>query len=142
MATNCSNPSSARDGAIGIIIVDHGSRRRDSNRRFEQLVHEYENHGSHAMVEPAHMDLAMPDLAAAFDNCVTRGATFIVVQPFFLLPGRHLEEDIPQLVSAAATRHPGIGFTIAAPVGLHPLMSDIMEACIARAIEVNEPVDP
>lgn len=127
--------TSPGDLRIAAIVVDHGSRRDRSNRLLEQLAREFEQRGSCPIVEPAHMDIASPDIAAAFDACVRRGATFIVVHPFFLLPGRHLEEDIPDLVAAASARHPSIGYVISKPVGLHPLIHQIIEDSITEALE-------
>ena len=48
------------------------------------------------------MELAPPTIAEAFGRCVERGATLVVVAPFFLSPGRHWQEDIPALADEAA----------------------------------------
>lgn len=46
------------------------------------------------------------------------------------------EQDIPTLTAEAAANHPGIGYFVAAPLGLHPLMTTIvdsrLETCLAR----------
>lgn len=76
------------------------------------------------------MELAEPSLAVAFDRCVARGAQLVIVHPFFLLPGKHWTDDIPALTAAAAQRHPGIPYRITEPVGLHPLMAEIMRQCV------------
>ena len=51
------------------------------------------------------------------------GARTVVVSPYFLSPGRHWQEDLPALAAAAAARHPGVRYLVAAPLGLHPLVS-------------------
>ena len=48
--------------------------------------------------------------------------------PFFLSPGRHWQEDIPALTAEAASKHPEVGYFVAAPLGLHPLMASIVES--------------
>jgi sirohydrochlorin ferrochelatase len=82
------------------------------------------------------MELAEPSIDTAFSRCIERGAAKIVVFPYFLLPGRHWNEDIPRLAAAAARRHPGVRYLVTAPFGLHPLMSEIMrqriEHCLAH----------
>ena len=50
------------------------------------------------------------------------------VSPFFLSPGRHWQEDIPALTAEAASKHPEVGYFVAAPLGLHPLMASIVES--------------
>ncbi len=63
----------------GIVIVDHGSRREDSNRRHEAFVKGWRARGRYCVVEPAHMELAEPSIPTAFDTCVAAGATTIVI---------------------------------------------------------------
>ena len=119
---------------IGIIIVDHGSRRPQSNDMLLDVVQTFRQRGSYAIVEPAHMELAEPTIQTAFDRCVEQGATRIVVHPYFLLPGRHWDEDIPNLAAAAAVTHPGITYLVTAPVGLHPLMAQVIDERIQRCL--------
>jgi sirohydrochlorin ferrochelatase len=125
----------SRDGRVGVIIVDHGSRREQSNQMLDEIAAEFEKTSEYPIVEPAHMDLAKPSVAMAFDRCVARGATVIVVFPFFLLPGRHLEEDIPALVAAAAARHPDITTHISKPFSPHPLLVKVMADRISESLQ-------
>jgi sirohydrochlorin ferrochelatase len=122
---------------IAVIVVDHGSRRVDANRMLEEVARSLADATGCEIVEPAHMDLAGPSLQTAFARCVERGAQLVVVHPYFLFPGRHWEADIPDLVSRAAGRHPGIRYLITAPLGLHPLMIDVIadrvDQCLGHA---------
>lgn len=49
------------------------------------------------------------------------------------------EQDIPTLTAEAAEKHPGVGYFVAAPLGLHPLMTTIvdsrLETCLAHLME-------
>jgi sirohydrochlorin ferrochelatase len=121
---------------IGVILVDHGSRREESNSLLLDVVKQFAAATGLPIVEPAHMELAEPSIATAFSRCVARGASTVVVFPYFLLPGRHWHDDIPQLTAAAARQHPGARFLVTAPFGLHPLMAEVMrqriEHCLAH----------
>src|SRR6476620_11838274 len=110
--------------ATGIIIVDHGSRRDESNRMLEEVAQRFAERFPHryAIVEPAHMELAEPSIATAYDRCVARGATQMIVAPFFLGPGKHWTQDIPQLAAAAAAKHPGTTFYVAETLGSDDLI--------------------
>lgn len=110
----------------GLIIVDHGSRRRESNEMLHTAADRFAAQSKYTIVEPAHMELAEPTIAQAFTKCVTRGAREIVVFPYFLSPGRHWTEDIPALVKAAAKDHPHVRWLVTAPFGLHPGMLDVI----------------
>ena len=121
---------------VGVVIVDHGSRRQASNDLLTEFVRMYREQTGRPIVELAHMEIAPPDIEAAFGRCVEQGATLVAVSPFFLSPGRHWQEDIPTLAAEAAAKHPGVSHFVAAPIGLHPLMTDIvdsrLETCMAR----------
>ncbi len=121
----------------GVVIVDHGSRRAESNQMLERFVEGFRQASPYVIVEPAHMELAEPSIATAFDRCVELGANRVVVSPYFLLPGRHWHQDIPALTADAAQKHPGVGFLVTAPIGLHPMMVDVIQSridhCLKRA---------
>ena len=83
--------------------------------------------------DAAHMQ-APPTIGDAFDACVADGASTVVVSPYFLSPGRHWQEDLPALAAAAAARHPGVRYLVAAPLGLHPLVSQVRARRGARCL--------
>jgi len=124
---------------LGIIVVDHGSRRAESNQLLFEVVDLFRQTAGYKIVEAAHMELAEPSIADAFQKCVDQGATRIVVHPYFLSPGRHWHEDIPRLAQEAAANHPGTTHLVTAPLGLHPLMANVMqervETCLAHCEE-------
>lgn len=128
---------------LGIVVVDHGSKRRESNELLEAVARQFADFSQCDIVEPAHMELAEPTIDQAFDRCVERGARTVVVFPYFLAPGRHWSEDIPRLAAAAASRHPEVHHVVTAPLGLHPLLSDIMARrisdCLAHSLHGGQP---
>ena len=113
-------------GELGVIVVDHGSRRAESNQALLRVVSLFRQQTPYQLVEPAHMELAEPSIATAFDRLVSAEAKLIVVHPYFLLPGRHWAQDIPALVADAAAAHTDVEYLVTAPLGIHPLMSKIM----------------
>ena len=122
---------------LGIIIVDHGSRSRESNKLLQELVDGFVRayDDRYPIVEPAHMELAQPTIATAFGRCVARGADEIVVCPFFLGPGKHWQEDIPRLAAEAAEVYDVKHHILAAPLGLDELMLKLLDKRIGQAIE-------
>ena len=118
----------------GIIIVDHGSRRAESNETLLIATRRFADSGLYEIVEPAHMELAPPDIATAFDRCADQGALRIIVFPYFLSKGRHWKQDIPQLVAAAAESHPGVEWNVTAPFGLHDGMLQVIADRICESL--------
>jgi sirohydrochlorin ferrochelatase len=123
-----------RDDSTAIILIDHGSRRAESNDQLLEVVEAYRQHSGCAIVEPAHMELAEPSLATAFTRAVERGARRVIVVPYFLAPGRHWQEDIPQLAAEAAAPFPAVEWVVAAPLGLHPKMLEIIDQRVGDAL--------
>ncbi len=136
---------SSTSSPLGVILVDHGSRREESNAMLLDVVDHFVKATGFPIVEPAHMELAEPTIAVAFARCVARRARTVVVFPYFLLPGRHWSEDISRLAAEAARSHPGVRYLVTAPFGLHPLMAEVMreriEHCLAHAAGAADTCD-
>jgi sirohydrochlorin ferrochelatase len=130
---------------LGVVIVDHGSRRAESNRLLLRVADSFRVASGLKIVEPAHMELAEPSIQTAFDRAVEQGASLVVVHPYFLSPGRHWHQDIPRLVAEAAGRHANTRYVVTAPLGLHPLMLQIIQdrivQCLTRSALDTEPCD-
>ena len=119
---------------VGVIIVDHGSRKAQSNDRLLHLVKAYKSMSNLPVVEPAHMELSEPSIATAFNECVKQGATQVVCYPYFLSPGRHVQEDIPQILNEAAAAHPGIPFFLTEPLGMHEEVLRLVDDTIQQRV--------
>ncbi|XP_039789277.1 sirohydrochlorin ferrochelatase, chloroplastic-like isoform X1 [Panicum virgatum] len=118
-----------------VVIVDHGSRRQESNLMLNDFVDMFRARTGYKIVEPAHMELAEPTIKDAFGKCVQQGASRVIVSPYFLSPGRHWKQDIPALAAEASKELSNIPYIITAPLGLHELMVDIMNDRIMYCLQ-------
>ena len=110
-----------------IVIVDHGSRRPLANAVVVEIARLVQlQAGDRALVRWAHMELCEPSLAQAIDECVGHDVREVIVQPFFLAPGRHATRDIPALVADARQRHPGVTFRLGEVIGADPLLAELV----------------
>lgn len=119
---------------IAVILVDHGSKIDESNALLEKIVDGYRRQYGWKMVEPAHMELAEPSIAIAFQRCVEQGAKLVVVMPYFLGPGRHWSEDIPRLAAEANAGFPAVKHLVTAPLGLHELLLRVVDERVNEAL--------
>jgi sirohydrochlorin ferrochelatase len=112
----------------GIIIVDHGSRRGESNQMLEEVAAIFAQRfrEMYDIVEPAHMELAEPSIATAYGKCVERGAARIIVCPFFLGPGKHWTSDIPRLAAQASAKFPQTEYHVTMPLGIDDLIVELL----------------
>lgn len=143
-AASSSATSAPDDGGapLGVVIVDHGSRAKASNDMLLEFVDLYKRSTGARVVEAAHMELAAPSVADAVDACVRQGARRVVVAPYFLSRGRHVQQDVPALAKEAAARHPGVAVAVAAPIGVDPLMARIIGERVAAAAAAQAAAAP
>jgi sirohydrochlorin ferrochelatase len=127
------NPSISDD--IGIILIDHGSKRAAANEMLLEVVEAFKRTTGARIVEPAHMELANPTLAEAFSACVEQGAREIVIHPYFLAPGRHSTEDIPRMAEDAAKLHALTPYRVTEPLGIDTRMSEVILHRIQESLE-------
>jgi sirohydrochlorin ferrochelatase len=116
--------------STGIIVFAHGSRIESANEGVRTLAAALANAGQFPNVEPAFLELGRPDLAGAVAILVARGVERIIVIPYFLTLGVHLERDLPRLVSDLVAAHPGIAIRVTPPLDGHPaLLKILLERC-------------
>ena len=53
-----------------VLVIDHGSRRSESNDLLLEVVQMFETLSPFSIVLPAHMELAEPSIQTAFDEAV------------------------------------------------------------------------
>jgi sirohydrochlorin ferrochelatase len=121
----------------GIIIVDHGSTRAESNQMLEELAGHFARRfrDKYELVEPAHMEIAEPSIATAYAACVRRGAERVVVVPFFLGPGKHWTQDIPRLTADAAKGFPKTAYHVSKTLGIDDLILDLLDKRATECVE-------
>jgi sirohydrochlorin ferrochelatase len=89
--------------------------------------------GGFELLEAAFLELGHPNLEVAVRRLVGRGATQIVVVPYFLTLGTHLERDLPALVKAVGVQHRNLDVKVTAPLDGHPALLRILLDRIAAA---------
>jgi sirohydrochlorin ferrochelatase len=115
----------------GFIVFAHGSRIESANQAVRDVVSQMAASGQH-VVEAAFLELGQPDLAGATGLLIARNVKRIVVIPYFLTLGTHMQRDLPRLARAASQTHGGIEILIAPPLDGHPAL---VQALLDRASE-------
>jgi len=120
------------DANLGILVVGHGSRRREANDDVREVACRIAELGAFPLVEASFLEIEHPNIREGVQRLVQRGAREIIVHPYFLSPGRHTRGDIPLAVEELANDHPQITFRISEPLSAHPL---VVSAAIERIRE-------
>ena len=118
----------------GIIVFAHGSRIEPANQAVRSVAANLARAGDYPIVEAAFLELGRPSLEEAADLLVARGAERIVIIPYFLTPGMHLERDLPALIERICNKHKDIQVLSTASLDGHPGLVQIL-ADRARTVE-------
>jgi sirohydrochlorin ferrochelatase len=113
-----------------IILFAHGSRIEPANQSVRKVAAELARAGNYPIVEAAFLELGKPDLASAVATVIEKGAQRVLVIPYFLTLGTHLERDLPRLVDGISLAHEGVVISVTPPLDGHPAL---LEALIDRA---------
>lgn len=119
----------------GYIVFAHGSSIESANEAVRMVAAEMARRGELEIVEAAFLDGGRPNLVGALDRMADR-VSHVVVVPYFLTLGLHLQRDLPKLVDEMKRAHPGVRIDVAAPLDRHPAMVD---ALLDRAREICKP---
>jgi sirohydrochlorin ferrochelatase len=117
-----------------ILLIAHGSRQAAANQDLAELVKRLSATGDYPIVEGCFLELAEPDLPTGGDRCVERGAHRVLLIPYFLSAGVHLERDLTAARDELKGRHPDVEFHLGPPLGPHPLL-DLLVATRIRELE-------
>jgi len=114
------------NGPAAVLLIAHGSRRKEANDDLARLAGILRAKQLYAIVETAYLELADPDIPTAGQRCVAAGAMLVKLLPYFLSAGAHVVEDLERHRRDLVNRFPQVTFELCPPLGLHPLMIDIV----------------
>ena len=120
----------------GIVVFAHGSRIEAANQAVRCAAADLARLGDCPIVEAAFLELGRPSLEEAVDLLVARRVDHVVIIPYFLTPGLHLERDLPALVERISNKNKSIRIHVTASLDSHPGLVQIL-ADRARTVEPN-----
>ncbi len=111
-----------------LLLIAHGSRRKQSNDEVVILADRLKLNCSeqYEIIHAGFLELAETLIPDGIKKCVDDGATSIVVLPYFLNSGRHVVEDIPNIVNDTKPLYPNINIKIAPHLGASDLMMELL----------------
>ena len=117
-----------------LLLIAHGSRREEANADLKRLAQELRAAAEFELVESAYLELAQPGIEEGAAACVGQGAERVVLLPYFLSEGVHVQEDLSAMHERLAARYPGIEFRLAEPLARHRLLFEIVKDRAREAI--------
>lgn len=111
-----------------LILVAHGSRLTKSNMEVFKLVEKLEKKCSeqYSIIKAAFLELSEPLIPEGIKDCVEKGARSIIILPYFLNSGRHVTDDIPNIVNNVRKQYPDVDIKITPHLGASDLIIDLL----------------
>ncbi len=109
---------------LGIVVFGHGSSVASANEAVRTIAARAAVEGAWELYETAFLEAA-PRLDEAVAKLAASGANEILVLPYFLTLGIHLQRDLPVLVEGLARQH-GLTIRVTDPLDGHPELSRIL----------------
>jgi sirohydrochlorin ferrochelatase len=116
----------------GYIVFAHGSSVESANQAVRSVAAEVSQRGGYPTVEAAFLEGGRPDLKEAVASLAAKGLSRVVVIPYFLTLGLHLQRDLPRLVEELKRLNPDLEIDVTPPLDAHP---SLVEALLDRAKE-------
>ncbi len=110
----------------GYVVFAHGSSIESANEAVRKVTAQLRERGGLEAVEAAFLEQGKPDLRGAVEALASRGAASVVVIPYFLTLGLHLQRDLPRLIEEVERACPGLSVSVTPPLDGHPAMVDAL----------------
>ena len=109
-----------------VTLVGHGSLKQASGAAMIRHAAEVRKRGLAPIATAGFLNFSRPTFAEAVERCLKKGATHILVQPYFLIPGYYVDVALTKLVKEEQEKHPHITFGKAEPFGDHPALAELV----------------
>jgi sirohydrochlorin cobaltochelatase len=98
-----------REMKTGVVIIGHGSRVPESRGIYEEIARKTADKGG-LKVRVGYMKHWRPTFTEAVRGFIEDGVKRVIIVPLFLLPGMHVQEDIPVLLGLKEGEVPEFGY--------------------------------
>lgn len=117
-----------------ILLMAHGSRIPEANNAVYEIARMVKDMTRLDIVEVSFREQHLPNIQQGIDACVAQGAQRILLLPYFLFVGAHVQEDLPEEMEEAKKRHPGVEFAMGNHLGAHRKLAEIVVDRIAEGL--------
>jgi sirohydrochlorin cobaltochelatase len=124
----------------GLLFVGHGTNDPTGTAQFLELAAGLAQRFKTLAVEPAFLELQLPNIDTGVQRLVERGIQQLGIMPLLLFAAGHAKEDVPKAVRQALKRHTDrpIEPIQAAHLGCHPLLVELSHRRMLEAQNAAE----
>jgi sirohydrochlorin cobaltochelatase len=127
-----------QDRTKAVILIGHGSLRSASGASMIRIAARLRERGIAPVVEAAFLNYSRPTLAEVVRKVAAMGVTSIIVQPYFLIAGVYVQNDLHRLIAEVSRLFPALAFQLAPVLGDHPALIDLAQRRVQVALEASD----
>ena len=124
-----------------IILLAHGSRDPLWCRPIEAVRDCLQAQQPGVAVYCAYLELCPPPLQQVLQELADGGCTRAAIAPLFLGAGRHVREDLPQMVRTLARQFPQLRLSLAGHIGEDERVVALLAQMAAQALDSQDFID-
>jgi sirohydrochlorin cobaltochelatase len=117
-----------------VVLVGHGSLRAGAGTAMIRLAERAQAAKVAPIVCAGFLNYSRPTFDEVLARCVEAGASEVIVQPYFLVPGKFVRDNVFRLAEAGRQAYPRLTIQIAQPFGDHPALARLL---LKRALEAD-----
>jgi sirohydrochlorin ferrochelatase len=117
-----------------ILLMAHGSRIPEANYAVREIAAMVKEMTDLDIVEVSYREIHPPTIQQGIDACVAKGAQRVLLIPYFLFVGAHVQEDLPEEMAQAKLRHPQVEFAMGNHLGVHRKLAEVVVERIAEGL--------
>ncbi len=116
-----------------ILLVSHGSYSSKTKDEISVLTDRLRKRRLAPIIEYAFLEIEQPSIPEGIDLCKKKGAKEIIILLNFLNSGKHVDEDIPQILREARKKYPDVKILMTQPITRNQkivdLFADLIKQC-------------
>lgn len=117
-----------------ILLMAHGSRISEANDAMTEIAGMVKEIAGYPIVEVSYREMHLPSIQQGIDACVAQGAERILLVPYFLFTGAHVQEDLPEEMAKARERYPNVEFAMGSHLGVHRKLAEVVVERIGQGL--------
>lgn len=131
-------PDKAGAALPAVILLGHGSRVEKAGGDMERVAAILKDRHGFPMVEYCFMSRLPPHFPETLAALVARGATWVLVIPYFLHTGLHIRLDIPEMMQEEAAKYPGLRLQLGGNLGYDDILVELVRKRIDESLGIGD----
>jgi len=121
-----------------VLLLGHGSRVEKAGGDMERVAAILKERHGFPLVDYCFMSRLPPHFPETLAAMVGRGATWVLVIPYFLHTGLHIRLDIPEMMQHEAAKYPGLRLQLGGNLGYDDILVDLVRKRIDESLGVAD----